>query len=312
MEEINTLEINAGRSAHEILEANPKFKEWARRKCAILGYTKKLYALGLVEINSEGQFKGHAHSSDPEKLAYWEDYAQFVNYVDFLRQIDLHLEGKIDKYTGGKDEANYDFKRDHYILYETRISGGTEATGGSLHTDRADSVYFYETGTRNSIGPTPTGQGRELAHSLRIPQGPVEKRIYLKHSRGCPMEEFFAACKELKGVDDAIADADPEDEEFKFNRLINGQSYMSLTEAADLLDKEKYDYVLLPNGHLIVLNQEATVDPAQIAEIELADAENERLERLYSRYLSENFADIERGSQADLELFEKFVQDLKD
>lgn len=57
-------------NAKEILSANPDFKKKATEISATLGYNKKFYALGLTDINQEGEYKGHAKSSN---IGYWED-----------------------------------------------------------------------------------------------------------------------------------------------------------------------------------------------------------------------------------------------
>lgn len=297
-------------NAKEILNANPSFKKNANKISAILGYNKKFYALGLTEINQEGEYKGHAKSSN---IGYWEDYGRFVPYIDFLRQIDLHIENKLDKYTGGRDQANYNFEKDHYTLYETRKLKGPQESNGQLHIDNADALYLYDTGTRNlgkpDINNKNYGQAEDIIESLRLPQGSITERFYLKHSRECPSEVFIEACIESGSVDGAISEIDKSDLRKAIN-FFTSESYMNFTAAADFVDKEKYDYIHLPNGHLVVLNQDILLDPQEIAEKELSQSENTRVEEMYAKYISQDASNVIRGSEEDLKQFEKFLMSL--
>lgn len=297
-------------TAQEILNTHPDFKNKATKESAILGYNKKFYALGLVDINQEGEYKGHAKSGN---ITYWDDYGRSVPYIDFLRQIDLHIENKLDAYTGGRDEANYNFEKDHYILYETRKLKGPQESNGQLHIDNADALYLYDTGTRNVGKPDANdpkyGQAEDIIESLRLPQGSITERFYLKHSRACPPEVFVEACIESGSINGAISEMDKSDLRKAMN-FFTSKSYMNFTAAADFIDKEKYDYVHLPNGHLVVLNQKVLLNPEEIAKKELSQSENARVEEMYGKYLAQDSSNVIRGGEEDLKQFTKFLQSL--
>ncbi len=297
-------------SVQEIFEAHPDFKKKANEISAILGYNKKFYALGLAELNQEGEHKGHAHSSN---IGYWEDYSRFESYIDFLRQIDLHLENKLDAYTGGRDEANYNFEKDHYILYETRRHN-TDKKNWDLHLNDAESLYLYETGTRNEgkleLNENPRiGQFNEVQESMRLPQGQITERFYLKHSRGCPPEAFLKACEQYIGFKKELSKIDTSDQR-KVKTFFRSKSYMAFTAVADFVDKDQYDYVHLLHGGLVVLNKDVLLDPKEIAEKELAQSENDRLEKMYGRYLEQAASTVARGSDEDLQQFKSYLQSL--
>jgi hypothetical protein len=294
----------------EILNNNPQFRNEANKISTILGYNKKFYALGLTDINKEGEYKGHANNST---IDYWHDYGRFENYIDFLRQIDLHLENKIDKYTGGKDETNYNIERAHYILFETRVLKNEKESNGTLHIDDSGLTYMYETGTRQNgaidINNSANGQMAELIESMRLPQGSITKRFYLKHSRECPIEEFYEAFKMSKSLNSEISKLDTTDNR-KVQDFFNSHSYKTFTDIATFIDKEKYDYVKLPNDHLVVINEDILVDPKEIAEKELTVSENKRLEEMYEKYVLQDKSNTVRGSENDLKQFTLFLQSI--
>jgi hypothetical protein len=288
-----------------ILESNPEFKQRVGDESAILGYSRKLYAQGLVDLYPDGsEYRGHVCNA--KDLNFWNDYGpKCIAYASLLRQLELQQSGKIDELTGGRDDANYNSERDHYIVYETR----RESDENSIHADNADSTYLYEVGTRDVGRVQPKGQAAELLDSVRLPQGTIIERFYLKHARSCPLGVFVEAYKEAGGVEKLLATIDTSKED-EAKRFIMSQSYMSLTAAADHIDKSEYDYVLLPDKRLIVLNHDALIN-LKDTEVGLLHDEEMRLQRLYKDYLAVNpDSSVERGSEADGHNFINYMRAL--
>lgn len=301
-------------NAKEILDSHPDFKKRAKEKSAVLGYSKKMYALGIFDLYKDGPYKGYACApGDNIKVNFWQDYIKSIGSDFAIRQLDLNVEGTIDKYTGGRDETNYNFDRDHYVLYETKILKNLGESNGQLHIDNADSMYLYETGKRNigksNINDPEYGQVEDLIESTRLPQGSITERYYLKHSRECPPEVFIEACKQIDGLNKELSKMDTSDLRKAVN-FFSSHSYMNFTAAADFVDKEKYDYVHLPNGHIVIFNKDVLLDPEKIAEKELSQSENARVEQMYEKYITQDISNIRRGSEEDLKQFEKFLQSL--
>ncbi len=307
----NPLEYRASKpNAKEFLNTHPDFKKKANEISAVLGYNRKMYALGVFELYKEGKYKGYACGPGKnQKVNFWEDYIRSVGSGFAIRQLELNVSNKLDEYTGGRDEVNYDTERDHYILYETRKLKDESESNGNLHIDTAESIYLYETGKREVDKIDIKNQADELIESMRLPQGSITERYYLKHSRRCPLEEFLKACVEADGANNEIHNINPSQIN-QVNNFFKSHSYRTFTDAGDFVDKEKYDYVLLPNKNVIILNKDVLLDPETIAEKELAESENVRLEELYAKYLTQNTNNTIRGTEEDLKQFTDFLQSL--
>lgn len=292
-------------SALQIFKASPEFARDANDICMILGYSQKFYSEGLLEVYRDGPYKGHATKNE---IPFWQDYAvKSLGILESLRQIELHQENKIDKYTGGKSDANYNYLRSHYILWETRWFSDKLKTPDNFHVDESSSMYLYEANTLDSTAPK--DQAEELLDSLKVPQGDIKEDFYLKLSRECPWEEFYEACKDSFNINEEFKNIDLGDAD-KAKRLLQQYSYKMFTDAADTIGAEDYDFARMPNGDLIVMNPEVLINPKEISEIELADSENKRLLETYTKYLSQSNGSIIRGSKEDLEQFTKFLQSL--